>query len=431
MPTRRLFLATAPMLAYSVNVREHGARGDGHNLDTKSLQAAIDACGARGGGITYVPPGRYLTGTLFLRSGVTLHLAMGSVLLGSKDLMHYPETRAKLRSYTDNYTDKSLIYGEDLERTGIEGAGTIDGQGAAFEGPYKRRPFTIRMIGCRGVSIRDVRIQDSPMWVQHYLGCEDVHIAGVRVHSRVNQNNDGIDIDSCARVRIADCDIWSGDDAIVLKATTSRPCRDVVVTNCVISSNCNGLKLGTESNGGFDNIVLSNCTVYDTRLAGIAIESVDGGQLTRVLVSGITMRNVACPLFIRLGGRGRPFEEGQPKAGMGTLRDVSVDGVYATGANVVGCPISGLPGYPIENVYLSNLDFSFAGGGTREQAARSIPEEPEKYPEYRMFGVLPAYGLYLRHVRELRMRDVRLRTEKPDARPAIVREDATDAARTD
>lgn len=422
---RRGFLGTlaAATAATGSSVRDHGAKGDGSHLDTKALQAAIDAVSAAGGGTVVVPPGRYLTGTLHLRSLVTLHLTEGSVLLGSRDLSHYPETIAKIRSYTDNYTDKSLICAEDAERVAITGTGIIDGQGAAFKGPYKVRPYVIRMINCRDVSIHDVRIFDSPMWVQHYLECEDVHIRGIRVRSRVNANNDGIDIDACSRVRISDCDIWSGDDAIVLKSTTARPCRDVVVSNCVISSHCNALKLGTESNGGFEDVVMTNCSVYDTRLAGIAIECVDGGALARVIASNITMRNVACPLFIRLGDRGRPFKEGQERPGVGALRDVSVTNVYATASSHIGCPIVGLPERPVENVFLSNLDFVFPGGGTEEMARREPPQVRERYPEFQMFGPLPAYGLWSRHVRGLITENVRIRSLKPDARPATARVD--------
>ena len=421
MQRREFVIAHAA--AGAARVRDHGAKGDGVHLDTKALQTAIDAVSAKGGGTVAVPPGRYLTGTLFLRNHVRLYLEEGSVLLGSKDLAHYPETVAKVRSYTDNYTDKSLIYAEGVERVAIDGEGIIDGQGASFKGPYKVRPYTIRMINCRDVSIRDVRIVDSPMWVQHYLECEDVYIRGIRVRSRVNANNDGIDIDSCSRVRISDCDIWSGDDAIVLKSTTARPCRDVVVSNCVLSSDCNALKLGTESHGGFEDIVMTNCSIYDTRLSGLAIECVDGGALARVIASNLTMRNVGNPLFVRMGDRGRIFKEGQPRPGIGTLRDVTIANVYATASSNIGCPLAGIPERPIENVYLSNIDMVFPGGGTEEMARRNPPEERDRYPEFKMFGPLPAYGLWSRHVRGLVAKDIRIRSLKPDARPAVLRVD--------
>jgi polygalacturonase len=406
------------------NVREFGATGDGLQLETGALQKSIDSVSEKGGGTVLLPPGRYLSGTLRLRTGVTLYLAAGSVLLGSRDLAHYPELTPSLHSYTDNYTNKSLIYAEDAQRLAIHGDGLLDGQGANFKGPYKVRPYMIRMIRCRDVSIRDIRLADSPMWVQHYLECEDVEVRGIHVRSRVNHNNDGLDIDACSRVRISGCDISSGDDAIVLKSTTSRPCRDITISDCVLSSACNALKLGTESNGGFEDIVINNCAVYDTRLAGLALECVDGGTLARVIATNLTMRQVGCPLFIRLGDRARPFAAGQPRPGVGTLRDITVANLYATASSNIGCAISGLPGHPIRNLYLSNLDLEFPGGGEAAWAQREPAEEPEKYPEFTMFGPLPAYGIWSRHVRGLTTRDLRMRTRQPDARPATAQIDA-------
>ena len=424
MNTRRDFLKAAGLAAVwpaRAGVRDFGAVGDGVRLDTAAIQKAIDACSAAGGGTLHFPAGRYLTGTIFLKSRVTLELEAGSVLLGSRKLADYPVTVPALRTYTDSYTDKSLIYAEKAEDIAIRGRGTIDGQGAAFEGPYKVRPYTIRVIQCRNVSIEGVTIRDSPMWVQHYLDCDGVSIRDVTVRSRVNHNNDGIDIDGCRRVRISDCDIWSGDDAIVLKSTFAGLCRDVTVTNCVISSNCNALKLGTESNGGFENIVMSNCTVYDNRLAGIALEMVDGGTLDRVIVSNIVMNKVGAPIFMRLGNRARPYTENGPRPGMGSFRNVIVSNVEATGCGPTGCALAGLPGHPIENVTVENVRLSFDGGG--KLRTDEVPEFPEKYPEFGMFGKLPAYGLYCRHARNLSLRNVRTSVAAADPRPALVCDD--------
>jgi hypothetical protein len=261
------------------------------------------------------------------------------------------------------------------------------------------------------------------MWVQHYLACEDVAIHGLTVHSRCNANNDGIDIDACAKVRISDCEISSGDDAIVLKSTFDRPCRDVTVTNCVLSTQCNALKLGTETVGGFQNIAITNCTIYDTRLAGIALESVDGGTLENVSVSHLVMRDVRCPLFLRLGNRARPAYEGAPKPGLGSFRNVVISDIQAMGAGKVGCAIAGLPERAIENLTLANVRIQFEGGGTEADAAREIPELPTHYPEYNMFGLLPAYGFYCRHVKNLRLLSTQVGFERTDVRPALVCED--------
>jgi polygalacturonase len=405
------------------NVRDHGAAGDGAHLDTKAIQDAIDACARAGGGTVFFPAGAYLSGTIVLKSRVTLHLDAGAVLLGSKNLQDYPSFVPALRSFTDTYTEKSLIYAEGLQDIGIRGRGVIDGQGAAFKGPYKVRPYMMRFVSCRNVSVTDVSIKDSPMWVQHYLACEEVDIRGIRVHSRVNVNNDGIDIDGSQRVRISDCEISSGDDAIVLKATADRPSKDVVIANCVLSSACNALKLGTESNGGFENIAISNCTIYDTRLAGIALEMVDGGVLDRVNISNIVMNNVATPVFIRLGDRARPFTEGGARPPVGKLHNVAIANVQAEGAGPMGCAIAGLAGHAIENVVLENLRLTFTGGGTRADARREIPENADKYPEHSMFGTLPAYGFYCRHVKGLSLRNIETSFLEDDERPALVCDD--------
>ncbi|HSV99547.1 MAG TPA: glycoside hydrolase family 28 protein [Sedimentisphaerales bacterium] len=409
------------------DIRDYGAKPDGQTLCTQAIQEAIDNCAEGGGGVVSLPPGKFLSGTIVIKSGVTLRLDDGCTLLGTRDLAQYPSKIPAYRSFTDTYTDKSLIYAEKAERTAITGRGVIDGQGDSFHGPYKVRPYTIRFIECRDVAVEGVTIRNSPMWVQHYLACDDVRIAGVTVKSHVNQNNDGIDIDSCHRVLITGCNIDSGDDAIVLKSTSASLCKDVVVTGCVLRSACSALKLGTESNGGFQNIVMNTCAIYDTRLAGIALEIVDGGTMDRVVVTGITMTGVGAPIFIRLGNRARPFRDGMDKPGVGILRNVTISDIEATGADRTGCAIAGLPDANIENLTLSNIRVSFAGGGSQEEASRSIPENPDKYPEYSMFGRLPAYGFYCRHVRGLRLANVQLQLASEDKRHAVVFEDVRGA----
>lgn len=418
----------------SFNILDYGAKGDGSTLNTKSIQSAIDACAKGGGGTVYFPAGKYISGTLFLKSYITLYLEAGAVLIGSKNLNDYPVTVSNVRSYTDNYTNKSLIYGEGLENIAITGSGTLDGNGASFKPSedlrkkdlsqrYKARPYMIRIINCKNILVRDVTIINSPMWVQHYMACEDVNIDGITVKSRVNNNNDGIDIDGCDRVRISNCDIISGDDAIVLKSTLDKLCNNITITNCVISSDCNAFKLGTESNGGFQNITLSNCTIYDTHLAAIALELVDGGILDRVSITNVTMDNVGTAIFIRLGNRARTFNDKMVKPGMGKLSNVIISNIQATKVGSTGCSITGLPDYPVENITLDNIRLTFQGGGTKELAERNIPEIPDGYPEFQMFGKLPSFGFYCRHAENISFNDVELDFIEPDLRPAIVCDD--------
>ncbi len=417
------------------SVKRYGAVGDGQAKDTVAIQAALNAAAQAGGGVVVVPPGRYLAGTIYLRSHVRLHLEAGATLLGSTDLDDYPGNKSAFASYTSKYVCHALIWGQDLHDVALTGRGTIDGQGghAVFKAKppdwgYRKRPYIIRLTQCRDVLVEDLTLCNSPMWVQHYLACDNVTLRGLTVHSLVNHNNDMIDVDCCRNVRISDCYGETGDDCITLKSTADRACENVVVTNCVVRSRCNGIKCGTESNGGFKNITISNCAVFDTGISGISLLMVDGGSLDGVTVNNISMNGVRVPVFLRLGNRARPFKKDMPKPGMGSFRNVVISNVVANRARSIGCAIAGLPGHPIRNVTLSNLRLTFDGGGTAKEVTRSIPEKPTGYPECTMFGSLPAYGFYCRHVSGLTFRDVDVRFAKPDARPALVCDDVKDLA---
>ena len=417
-----------------VNVRDSGAVPDGKTLCTPAIQKAIDQCSESGGGTVYLPPGVWLSGTLFLKNNVTLYLEAGSTLLGSADPKDYPDNIAKIRSYTDTYVKQSLIAGENLHNVAIRGRGTIDGQGTKFRfrgNAYKRRPYTIRLVGCRDVLVEDVHLRNSAMWMQHYLACDRVRIHGVQVSNHVNGNSDGLDIDGCHDFVVSDCIIDSDDDAIVLKATSPRSNENVTITNCVLSSLSNALKMGTESTGGCTNLTVTNCAIHKPRrsergIAGIALEIVDGGTLDRVTISNITIDGYLSPIFLRLGNRARPYADDAPKPPVGTLRNVILSNIVATDASKIGCPIAGIPGHQIENVTLSNIRCEFEGGVTAEKIRRKIEEKEDAYPECVIFGTLPAYGLYCRHVKGLRLLNVQFAANKPDARPAMVFDDAED-----
>ncbi|MFC2076106.1 glycoside hydrolase family 28 protein [candidate division KSB1 bacterium] len=417
------------------NVVDLGATGDGLTLETAAIQRAIDSAAAAGGGTVLVPPGKYVTGSLRLKSYVTLQIEAGAVLLGSTDLDDYPVNIPAFRSYTDNYVKQSLIYAEDAHHVAIVGNGTIDGQGAAFtDRSYLVRPYLIRLVSCTNVLLENVNLKDSPMWATHLLACDFVRVSGISVISQVNQNNDMLDIDCCTDVRVSDCYADTGDDAIVLKSTADRITERVTISNCVLKSNCNAIKMGTESNGGFRNVTISNCSIdsdYPVKgyygrnrgITGVSLEMVDGGILENISISNLTMEGVNVPIFLRLGNRARPFKADMKKPGMGMFRNVIISNIIATGVGKIGCSITGLPGHPIENVTLSNIRITYPGGGTAADARKPTPEKPDAYPEATMFGTLPAYGFYCRHVTGLRFSHVDLNLEGDDYRPAIVCED--------
>lgn len=378
------------------------------------LQPEIDRVHEAGGGVVRVPPGLHETGTLFLRSRVELHLEPGAVLLGSRDPAAYSDAVEGFRDAVGSDRGRALIVAHHCEDVAITGGGTIDGQGAGFGG---HRPMLLRFIDCRGVRVRDVRLKDSAAWVQHYLRCDDVLVSGVRVDSHANGNNDGINLDGCSRVRVSDCRFDCGDDALTLKCTTSAPCRDITITNCVLQSDCNGIKFGTESVGGFENITISNCVIHDTRLCGITVATVDGAFLRDVLISNITMRDVGCGLFVRLGSRGLNLPPGTNRP-VGSLERVTIRDVQGRITGSHGNAVLGLPGHPIRDLRLENVHLLSPGGGTAEEALREVPEIPEEYPQFDKWGRLPAHGLFVRHVHRLTVRDFRSEPGQADARPA-------------
>lgn len=422
------------------NVRDDGAAADGQTICTAELQRTIDRCAAAGGGTVYFPAGTYLSGTLSLKSHVTLHLDNGATLKGSANPKHYPPRQPIVESYTNRYVNQALIAGENLEHVGLSGGGTIDGNGGAFRWKeYRDRPYAIRFVKCKDVTIEGLTLRASAMWMQHYLACDRVRIRGLRVFNHVSYNNDGLDVDACHDVSVSDCVIDSDDDAIVLKSTLDRACENVTVTNCVLSSHANAFKLGTESNGGFKNIAFSNSVILSPRFSqsiygmqrggtGIALEMVDGGQLENVVITNVTIAGVNVAIFLRLGDRGRPFVENGAKLPVGSFRNVSISNVIASRTGRVGCSITGLPGSNVENVTLANVSVEFEGEGKKELVEKLVPERPEVYPESRMFGELPAYGFYCRHVRGLTLSNVRLSTLAPDARHAVVCDDVQDLA---
>jgi hypothetical protein len=245
-----------------------------------------------------------------------------------------------------------------------------------------------------------------------------------------------LDIDGCRNVIISDCFADTEDDAITLKSSFDRSTENVTVTNCVLSSQCNAIKLGTESNGGFRNISISNCVIDSSYVSkpgfldrekgnsGISLLMVDGGVLENITITNIAMSGVVVPLFLRLGNRARPFENGMQKPEMGSFRNVVISNLTARDVGPLGCSITGLPGYEIEDVTLSHIQMTFPGGGSAEDASREIPELAEEYPAAAMFGRLPAWGLYCRHVKGLRLTQLDLQVEDADERPAIIFEDA-------
>jgi hypothetical protein len=440
MPARirsgaRQLLLALPLLSSAVwaapdrivDAAQAGARGDGSTVNTAAIQKAIDDCSASGGGTVRFPAGRYVTGTIQLKDNVTLHLDEGAVLLGSLNAADYLNVDPFL-SGDGVPLGYALIVAAGAKHVGIEGAGAIDGRGSAVkaaQASYTIRPFLVRWVKSTDIAVRDVHLLNSGAWTMNFFQCTNATVERVTIRSRGLVNNDGIDFDSCQTARIRDCDIDSGDDAICLKATSPKACRNIVATGCKLRTSCNAIKLGTESLGDFENVRIRDCQIRDIGMAGIALYSVDGAHLRDVTISGIAMDGVTVPLSVRLGARLKTFRTGDQPKPPGTLREIVIQNVRATGAGQIGVLMNGIPGHPVEAFTLENIRIEVAGGGKLEDAAVQLPEKENAYPEMSMFGTaMPAYGMYLRHVRGMVFKDVQVTSATPDARPPIVLVDA-------
>jgi len=283
------------------------------------------------------------------------------------------------------------------------------------------------MLNCDQLTFSGVTYKRPAFWGLHLIDCKNIHFSAITVRFRNNgYNNDGLDLDGCENVLIENCDIDSGDDAICLKSS-KNPCRNVVVRGCKVTSNTAPLKFGTSSRGGFIDVSVTNCYFYDSPMGGIKLQLVDGGRLENVNISRIAMKNVGNPIFIRLGDRGRTYEKGRgasKKAPAGTLRNIRIRDLVA---EVTGddrsrsgpIMIAGIPGHYVENVTLENVSISYPGGGSAEDAKRVVPEDIARYPEQFFFGTLPAWGAYIRHARNIRFINVKLKARTEDARKRV------------
>ncbi|MCD8167492.1 MAG: glycosyl hydrolase family 28 protein, partial [Bacteroides sp.] len=408
-------------------VNDYGAKGDRQTSDTKAIQAAIDKANAEGGGVVFFPADRYVSGSIILKDYVTLRFGSGSILLGSLDLADYPADLGIVR-LADPYVWRGpLIYAEGVRYIGIEGNGIIDGRGTRENFPplprELQRPGLVRFTDCQFVQVKDVTMRNSACWTFHLRHCRDVSVQNITLDSNTNRNNDGIDIDGGNRISIVGCTINSEDDAIVLKSFVREKVSDIVIADCILTSTCSAIKIGTETVGDFENITISNCVIYGSR--GINLFSVDGADINNVTISNISMRNSKSAIQLRLGNRLRPYSmpKDQYITTPGRLRNILISHVQATGVQDSQDFMCGIPGYPLENIQLSDIRISYYGNGTMAQATREIPEETRLYPKLGMFGDLPAYGFYIRHAKGVRLHNVRFDHLNPDMRPALVLDD--------
>lgn len=444
-----LLLSTAAF-TQDCNIVDFGAVGDGITNNTAAIQRAIDSCSANGGRV-YFPKGVFTTGTLILKSNITLYLSTQAVLKGTADTTAYPRRKpSSYRSHLDTYSDKALLFAENQENIYITGGGTFDGNGdhPVFQDRIEgstNRPFGIKMIQCRNVELSHINMRNSAFWMQVYLACDKVRLHDLNIYNHCNMNNDGIDIDGCNDVIVSNCIIDTSDDNICFKSTGLQLTQNVTVNNCILSTHCYAVKCGTESTGGFRNITVSNIVVkpsasklnneskdvagygQDEGQSAIALQITDGGVMENINISDFVIDSIESPVFIKLGNRGRKHRPDAPRASGGSMQNIRIGNITATNAGTIASSVTGYPGAYIRNVLLYNIDIQSRGGGTAKDTAMLVPENANKYPKHSMFNVnLPAYGLYVRHVQHIRLHQVQFRVTGEDVRPALVFHDVED-----
>ena len=424
--------------SFEINICDTGAIGDGQTLCTPAIQNAIDRVFQAGGGRVVFPAGKYLSGTITLRSNVELHFEEDATLLGSTRIEDYPpHPLPKYRSLGDKDGFPALIYAEGADHVALTGPGTIDGQGAAFQRDEKKardedvRPRGILLISCKDVHVQGgLYLRNAGSWMQHYLNCENLEIHDIEVFNHSTANNDCIDIDGCRHVRVSGIHGDSYDDGITLKATGPADCEDVLVEDCVIASHSNGIKCGTESTGGFKHIRIHNITVipsvvakhgYGARRgkAGIGLMITDGGTLDDVTISHVTIQGPESPFFIMLGNRNRKFTDGIAEPNVGSVRNIMLSDISVSEVSSNCSWICGLPGHPIENVTLRNINIREPG------YAVPIPdysnqEKGTKYPNHTLYYRQPASCCFIRHASNIKIEHLSFTSTSSETRPPLL-----------
>ncbi len=408
------------------NVRAYGAKGDGVTMDTTAIQKAIDS--AKGtGGCVYLSGGKFLTAPLTLKAQTTFYIASDATLLGSTNPTDYPDQMPRQTAATD--LRKSLLFADGADDLSIIGGGTIDGQGQKLNmgGKEPLRPSLIRIFSSRRVLIRNVTFQNPRMWTQIYSECDGVTLDNVKVISPRGycQNLDGMDICDCSHVVVRNCNIKAQDDGICLKTHGQKGLQDVLVENNEITDyDANGIKLGTASHGPVNGIRIFNNVIHSAKYGGLCIESVDGGQVNDVVVKALDMENVAEPIYVRLSLRNwKPGDTRQP----GWMQRILIEGIRAIHPRKDGKPIpsntiTGVPFARIENLILRKAYIEMPGGLAK---VPPIPAEHEaEYPQSDELKDVPALGFYVRHADGVFFEDVTIVPVKPDIRPWMSQDDS-------
>ncbi|WPR73121.1 glycosyl hydrolase family 28 protein [Flavobacterium sp. NG2] len=431
-----LLLFTVVIQAKDYNVLDFGAKGDGLTKDTQAVQKAIDLCSKEGGGKVIIPSGKkVLIGTIYLKDFVTLYLENGSVLLGSPDYSDYATDTHKNTYKNEPHMDRCLIFANEAKSFSIEGKGTIDANGHPknFTKEKGGRPMMLRFLNCNDIHLSDVTLINPAAWTSAWLYCNEIVVDGIKIISRVNHNGDGLDFDGCTNVRVSNSSFDTSDDSICLQTSRpDKPCKDIVITNCVFTSKWAAMRFGLASRGDFESVTVNNCTFHDISDSGLKIQMNEGGEMKNMIFSNIVMKNVPRPIFMTFcqqrAGVDAPKEMAPMNAMHGFIfENIIVDNRALDKNSVIF--ITGMPNHYIADIQLKNIQMTVSGGGTKEEALNKNIKEftletlGDWWPEFSKVGTLPASGIFARHVDGLSIDNFHINIVNKDERKPVVFDD--------
>lgn len=418
--------------AQMFNVVSFGAVGNGTTMNTSAIQAAIDSCHNTGGGMVYFPSGNFLTSTLKIKSNVTIYIDSGATITGSANISDYPVINPQIKSYTDNYSQRSIFYAEGQHNIAFKGRGTVHGNGQSLTMLVDKdnRPFGFRIISCSNVTYDGLQLRHSGFWMMHNLDIDTLVIKNLNIINQNLGNGDGVNIDGCRHVLVdsiyADCN----DDPVVIKATSGvAPVNGVEIRNCKVATYSRALKIGTETYGNISNVHVHDCEVFLSSAGpfpntpagcGINIASVNGSQLSNVVFENINMTGVKTPLFVRLGNRGMTYNPAVPIPSTGSVQSVTLRNITAVASSTNPSSVTGIPDYYAKEILLENIDIIAPGGFPAVSPNYAVPEKIYGKPDADMFGdTLPNSGIFVRHVDSIALKNICFQFIQPDMRPEI------------
>jgi polygalacturonase len=427
-------LASKSLSGQTYDVSDYGALNDGSTLNTIAIQTAINECTRNGGGTVLLKGGgTYMTGTIYLKDNVTLHVANGTVLLGSPNYNDYTTDTHKNMYKNEPHMNRCLIFAKDAKSIAIEGYGTIDGNGHR-KNFSEGRPMLIRFLNCEDIHLNDITLINPAAWTSAWLYCNNISVSGITIISRVNSNGDGLDFDGCTNVRVTNSNFDNSDDSICLQASRpDRPCKNITVSNCHFSTKWGGMRIGLLSRGNIESVTVTNCTFKDIDDSGLKIQQNEGGEMKNMVFSNLVMENVPRPIFMTFTQQRTSVEtpegELEPLKSMHNFifSNIIVDNSKLDKNSAFF--LTGFPGHYIEDITIRDVQFAISGGGTKEDAQKTDLNEYTQevlngwWPEFRLVGTLPASGIYARHIDGLTLDNISIKTVTKDARKPVVFDD--------